>query len=222
MKLIIIPILALLLVPFILADDEIMFPQLGDGELYISNNFGDAELNVFYMFPICGNGVCETDENCAICIIDCGVCPRGGGSVGGVSKDGHYKYYDVLVDILKDEYNSQQTIEANITLLLFTDEIPKKDGILKYHLINPDGEKVKETMETIREGNHSRLLYLDVPSDSEYGLWKFEVVWYAEGIPLINSYDSFKLIRYPQWIIIVIGLVLVAFISQSIREDEYV
>lgn len=33
--------------------------------------------------PVCGNGTCETGENCQNCPADCGVCPPSGGGGGG-------------------------------------------------------------------------------------------------------------------------------------------
>lgn len=74
--------LFLLLLPIILADDDQLYLTTADDQLYF-NPFGDDQLNVFWSKTVCGNDVCDLDENCHICPTDCGECETAGGAGGG-------------------------------------------------------------------------------------------------------------------------------------------
>jgi hypothetical protein len=50
-----------------------------DGLNY-SSSLGSASLTII---GVCNNSICEPDESCSSCSVDCGSCPSGGGGGGG-------------------------------------------------------------------------------------------------------------------------------------------
>lgn len=132
-------------------------------------------------------------------------------------------FYDIRVDVLDDYYSGSEKVKAEITIINNGD-FPDHDTILIYYLLDPEGNKVKESREQLlevppinflkKECNQyrgiidkatnncitklQRSIYL--PENTKMGEWKFKVEYITAVQPQIDVYDAFEVVKSSGWL----------------------
>jgi hypothetical protein len=117
-------------------------------------------------------------------------------STGDGTGVGRVGFYDVIVNLVKDKYEPEQEIKADI-LIKNTGDLPDEDTVLVYWLEDPSRKRFGETKEQILEvpaGETVLRRSVTLPSDTMLGEWRFVAEYNTVVQPQIVVYDSFEVL----------------------------
>lgn len=125
-------------------------------------------------------------------------------------------FYDLIVNVDKQEYQQGKTVKATITIINNGDT-PDKDAILRYSLIEPEGKKLLESKEHrieapvvtynkekcyqyggILERGRCMLkidLEMKLPDEAKLGEWKFATEYITVKQGKLEDYAGFRVIE---------------------------
>lgn len=130
------------------------------------------------------------------------------GSAGGGSP--FARYYDVFLRVRRPFYFFTERVKGVVDLSLFGDRLslaPRRDGVLEHYLITPANHSLIASRAIFREGSAREVVRYPLPLNASTGVWAYEVVWSAPGLPPIRSREHFFVIG---WGLLVILASLVA------------
>jgi hypothetical protein len=151
-------------------------------------------------------------------------------------------YYDVLVDVKEQRVKKDQNVNAEITIIN-KGYVPDNDGILTTYLLSPNGTKYKEQIAqfelippTCEFGKydwyedtcldslgqnvsqpHKTIIdrELALPTDAQYGEWKFQVEYQTNVQPLIKVFDTFEVYITDYSLFILAAIAVFAYLKRG-------
>lgn len=194
-------------------DEQIYINYMGDDQIGFGRIGDDLEINPYFSKTICGNQICDLDENPYSCITDCPL--SGGGIVGyGITIS---EFYKIQLILLKNKYHPSDAVQARVKITYIgTQDIKYLKGNLTYYLID-NNNKIYDIMhKTISEGNSTIILTLDLPKDANLGYWYFKTYFYPESYKPLVVADTFQTIKfkysYLYIIFVIVMLVLIVYV----------
>jgi len=178
-------------------------------------------------FYLDGSKYCDSVLN--INFLSLRICATysGGGGSGSLLTITRQPYYDIIVNVKKKStfdlvtrYYPGDTLLVDI-IIKNNGDVPDKDAIMTYYLIDPNGNKFLETREqfqTVSPGFTTLSREMLIPPNSALGNWQVNVDYNTTVQEPIRAHDSFVVgagySKVPIFLMIVGALILLFLISR--------